>query len=67
MNKVEQDQLKANVLEYSKNNDFKKQAQELIKIYKQAIEINKAELENKKLKREERLKNLGLANILKNS
>lgn len=67
MNKVEQDQLKANVLEYSKNNDFKKQAQELIEIYKQAIEINKAELENKKLKREERLKNLGLANILKNS
>ena len=67
MSKAEQDQLKANVLEYSKNNDFKKQAQELIEIYKQAIEINKAELENKKLKREERLKNLGLANILKNS
>lgn len=67
MSKDEQDQLKANVLEYSKNNDFKKQAQELIKIYKRAIEINKAELENKKLKREERLKNLGLANILKNS
>lgn len=47
MSKEEQEQLKANVLEYSKNNDFKKQAQELIKIYERAISINNQELAKK--------------------
>lgn len=54
MSKEEQEQLKANVLEYSKNNDFKKQAQELIKIYERAISINNQELAKKRAAREER-------------
>ena len=54
MSKEEQEQLKANVLEYSKNNDFKKQAQELIKIYERAISINNQELAQKRAKREAR-------------
>ncbi|RIY23374.1 glycosyltransferase [Gardnerella vaginalis] len=54
MSEEEQAQLKANVLEYSKNNDFKKQAQELIKIYKLAIEMNNNELAKKRAAREER-------------
>ena len=48
MSEEEQEQLKANVLEYSKNNDFKKQAQELIKIYERAISINNQELAKKR-------------------
>ncbi|RIY21045.1 glycosyl transferase, partial [Gardnerella vaginalis] len=39
---------------YSKNNDFKKQAQELIKIYKLAIEMNNNELAKKRAAREKR-------------
>ena len=54
MSKEEQEQLKANVLEYSKNNDFKKQAQELIKIYERAISINNQELAQKRAAREAR-------------
>lgn len=54
MSKEEQEQLKTNVLEYSKNNDFKKQAQELIKIYKLAIEMNNNELAKKRAAREAR-------------
>lgn len=54
MSKEEQEQLKANVLEYSKNNDFKKQAQELIKIYERAISINNQELAKKRATREAR-------------
>lgn len=54
MSKEEQEQLKANVLEYSKNNDFKKQAQELIKIYERAISINNQELAKKRAAREAR-------------
>ena len=54
MSEEEQAQLKANVLEYSKNNDFKKQAQELIKIYKLAIEMNNNELAKKRAAREKR-------------
>lgn len=54
MSEEEQAQLKANVLEYSKNNDFKKQAQELIKIYKLAIEMNNNELAKKRAAREAR-------------
>ena len=54
MSKEEQEQLKTNVLEYSKNNDFKKQAQELIKIYKLAIEMNNNELAKKRAAREKR-------------
>lgn len=54
MSKEEQEQLKANVLEYSKNNDFKKQAQELIKIYERAISINNQELAKKRTAREAR-------------
>lgn len=45
MSKEEQNQLKQNVLEYSKNNDFEKQALDLIEIYKKAIEMNKEKLE----------------------
>ena len=52
MSEEEQEQLKANVLEYSKNNDFKKQAQELIKIYERAISINNQELAKKRAARE---------------
>ncbi|PMC45112.1 glycosyl transferase [Peptoniphilus lacrimalis] len=54
MSKEEQEQLKTNVLEYSKNNDFKKQAQELIKIYERAISINNQELTKKRAAREAR-------------
>lgn len=54
MSEEEQEQLKANVLEYSKNNDFKKQAQELIKIYERAISINNQELAKKRAAREAR-------------
>lgn len=54
MSKEEQEQLKTNVLEYSKNNDFKKQAQELIKIYERAISINNQELAKKRAVREAR-------------
>lgn len=54
MSKEEQEQLKTNVLEYSKNNDFKKQAQELIKIYERAISINNQELAKKRAAREAR-------------
>lgn len=54
MSKEEQEQLKANVLEYSKNNDFKKQAQELIKIYERAISINNQELAKNRAAREAR-------------
>lgn len=41
----EQDKLKQNVLQYSKENNFTKQAQELLKIYQNAIEIYKKENE----------------------
>lgn len=54
MSEAEQAQLKANVLEYSKNNDFKSQALELLKIYERAIEMNKKELAEKKAKRDAR-------------
>ena len=54
MSEAEQAQLKANVLEYSKNNDFKSQARELLKIYKRAIEMNKEKLAEKKAKRDAR-------------
>lgn len=54
MSKEEQAKLKENVLEYSKNNDFKKQAQELIKIYQRAISINNQEMAEKRAAREAR-------------
>lgn len=54
MSQEEQAKLKENVLEYSKNNDFKKQAQELIKIYQRAISINNQEIAKKRADREAR-------------
>lgn len=54
MSEAEQAQLKKNVLEYSKNNDFKSQAQELLKIYERAIEMNKEDLAKKKTERDAR-------------
>ena len=54
MSQEEQAKLKENVLEYSKNNDFKKQAQELIKIYQRAISINNQEMAEKRAAREAR-------------
>ncbi len=48
LSEEEQKKLKENVLEYSRENNFKKQAMELIKIYEKAIEMKKEELEEKK-------------------
>lgn len=50
LSEEEQAKLKENVIEYSKENDFKKQAEKLLAIYRDAIDINKQKLKSKENK-----------------
>lgn len=50
LSEEEQAKLKENVIEYSRKNDFKSQAEKLLAIYRDAIDINKQKLKSKENK-----------------